>query len=537
MDHPPPKETRAPINLRIKFRSESLDQFIDRYSIDVSRGGIFIRTREPLAVGTQLKFDFQLQDASPLMAGEGTVVWIREYDANRTGITPGMGVRFDKLTATSQPILEKILTEKGRREQGNQSGGIMSKVGAGMAVRRPSSTFTALDPRALGLVAGAPGGSGETPAGGTGTPDSVTRRERRPSAPTLPPTQPPHASPSTISSAERTHQGFASSSASPTASSTASSTASPTALSPVVNPERTHMGGFAAPGSPGYPPPMTLPSAIPQRPRTPGPLPALETPGSGRHNTGSVSRLNAPRPANYEPPTSADIDRALDGLMGGNEARPTAPAPAARPSSRVAADSHGVPGLNEDEAPSEPTKTGDALSEVVAAATQSNAAERAAAAASGVVDGAAPASEIDSDRTLATSAAQIAEMLEESARTATTPEKTAKDMPAVSETTPTPPPPSEAAVPAAGPSLVLIKNDAVAKSDDAIKSDQSPADVVGSATAEAAAAAVSANSAQSPTAAGSFTAGKLSGIAANTVGAGPDTARLPGAAAAGAAAK
>src|ERR1700733_4761555 len=126
MDHPPPKESRAPINLRIKFRSESIDQFIDRYSIDVSRGGIFIRTREPLAVGTQLKFDFQLQDSSPLMAGEGTVVWIREYDANRTGITPGMGVRFDKLTPASQPVLEKILAEKGRRDQGNASGGVMS---------------------------------------------------------------------------------------------------------------------------------------------------------------------------------------------------------------------------------------------------------------------------------------------------------------------------------------------------------------------------------------------------------------------------
>src|SRR5258708_40334954 len=113
----PPKESRAPINLRIKFRSESIEQFIDRYSIDVSRGGIFIRTREPLAVGTQLRFDFQLQDAAPLLAGEGTVVWIRENDPARAGVTPGMGVRFDKLTPTSQPILEKILSEKGKRDQ------------------------------------------------------------------------------------------------------------------------------------------------------------------------------------------------------------------------------------------------------------------------------------------------------------------------------------------------------------------------------------------------------------------------------------
>src|SRR3954454_11769466 len=109
------RDMRTPITLKIKFKSSNLDQFIERYSVDVSRGGIFIRTKEPLPVGTQLKFEFQLQDASSLIAGEGTVVWIREHDPNRTGVAPGMGVRFDKLQAASQAVLDRILTEKSRR--------------------------------------------------------------------------------------------------------------------------------------------------------------------------------------------------------------------------------------------------------------------------------------------------------------------------------------------------------------------------------------------------------------------------------------
>ena len=64
----------------------TLDQFIERYSVDVSHGGIFIRTKDPLAVGTQLRFEFQLQDASPLISGEGTVVWTREHDPAPIGI-------------------------------------------------------------------------------------------------------------------------------------------------------------------------------------------------------------------------------------------------------------------------------------------------------------------------------------------------------------------------------------------------------------------------------------------------------------------
>src|SRR6478752_5576470 len=108
---------RTPITLKIKFKSANLGQFIERYSVDVSRGGIFIRTKEPLPVGTQLRFEFQLQDASSLIAGDGTVVWIREHDPARTGVAPGMGVRFDKLAAASQTVLERILADKARRDQ------------------------------------------------------------------------------------------------------------------------------------------------------------------------------------------------------------------------------------------------------------------------------------------------------------------------------------------------------------------------------------------------------------------------------------
>ncbi|HEU0029002.1 MAG TPA: TIGR02266 family protein [Kofleriaceae bacterium] len=106
---------RTPVTLKIKFKSETLEQFIERYAVDVSQGGIFIRTKEPLAVGTQMRFEFQLRDASPLIGGEGTVVWTRENDPSRPAIAPGMGVRFDRLAEGSQSVLEKILAEKAKQ--------------------------------------------------------------------------------------------------------------------------------------------------------------------------------------------------------------------------------------------------------------------------------------------------------------------------------------------------------------------------------------------------------------------------------------
>ena len=106
---------RTPITLKIKFKSTNLDQFIERYSVDVSQGGIFIRTKEPLTIGTQLRFEFQLQDSTSLISGEGTVAWIRAHDPSRTGVAPGMGVRFEKLSSTSDSVLQQILQEKVKR--------------------------------------------------------------------------------------------------------------------------------------------------------------------------------------------------------------------------------------------------------------------------------------------------------------------------------------------------------------------------------------------------------------------------------------
>ena len=148
MAEPIDKDTRGPVNLRIKFRSESLQQFIERYGVDVSRGGIFIRTREPLPVGTRLKLDFQLVDTAPLFQGDGTVVWIREHDASRAGVTPGMGVRFDRLTPESQTTLDTILEEKIRLQQSGVAPGSIAKAGAGIAVRRVSGAFATLDAQA-----------------------------------------------------------------------------------------------------------------------------------------------------------------------------------------------------------------------------------------------------------------------------------------------------------------------------------------------------------------------------------------------------
>ncbi|MBN2724912.1 MAG: TIGR02266 family protein [Deltaproteobacteria bacterium] len=102
----------TPIKLTIKFKADTLGEFVEKYGTYVSQGGIFVRTRKPLAVGTLLDFEFKLQNGDALLKGMGTVVWTREHDPGRKTAPAGMGLRYDSLDSESQGILEKILSIK-----------------------------------------------------------------------------------------------------------------------------------------------------------------------------------------------------------------------------------------------------------------------------------------------------------------------------------------------------------------------------------------------------------------------------------------
>jgi uncharacterized protein (TIGR02266 family) len=104
------KDKRTLLSLKIRFKSATLEDFIERYSNDISRGGVFIKAKKPLAVGTLLKFEFILQDQSTLLHGVGRVVWRRdEGDAENP---PGMGIKFIKMDPESRAVVQRIAEDR-----------------------------------------------------------------------------------------------------------------------------------------------------------------------------------------------------------------------------------------------------------------------------------------------------------------------------------------------------------------------------------------------------------------------------------------
>jgi uncharacterized protein (TIGR02266 family) len=107
------KDRRAPVSLKVRFKSATVDEFIEHYCKDVSRGGIFIKSSQPMAIGTLLKFQFQLKDESSLIKGVGRVVWTRSPEDAVADQPAGMGIKFIKMDNDSKAIVERIVDSHG----------------------------------------------------------------------------------------------------------------------------------------------------------------------------------------------------------------------------------------------------------------------------------------------------------------------------------------------------------------------------------------------------------------------------------------
>ena len=108
------KDKRTPVSLKVRFKSATLDEFVEQYANDISRGGIFIKSKKPMKIGTLLKFEFQLKDESSLIHGVGRVVWKREVeDSGGKESPPGMGIKFIKMDAESRALVQDIVEGRG----------------------------------------------------------------------------------------------------------------------------------------------------------------------------------------------------------------------------------------------------------------------------------------------------------------------------------------------------------------------------------------------------------------------------------------
>ena len=97
---------RAEDRVTINQEFESFDAFINEYVTNISRTGVFIKSKQPLPVGTRVNLRFTvIMDDIETIEGTGEVVRVEAEPA-------GMGVVFRELTSYSQNLIDKLLTIK-----------------------------------------------------------------------------------------------------------------------------------------------------------------------------------------------------------------------------------------------------------------------------------------------------------------------------------------------------------------------------------------------------------------------------------------
>ena len=100
---------RTELSLLVQYRFNTFEEFLAEYSIDISVGGMFIRTDHPRPEGSMIYLQFALRDGHKLIEGLGKVVRVNPPGA---GGVPGMGVEFVNLDQDSSELIEDIVVTK-----------------------------------------------------------------------------------------------------------------------------------------------------------------------------------------------------------------------------------------------------------------------------------------------------------------------------------------------------------------------------------------------------------------------------------------
>ncbi len=117
------KDPRARVlNMTVRYKSATVDEFIENHSHDISRGGIFIKTRSPFPAGTLLKFEVRIAEDQKVMNGVGRVVWRREAERADESSPAGMGIKFIKIGEGAPELISQMVAARQGAESNFDAG-------------------------------------------------------------------------------------------------------------------------------------------------------------------------------------------------------------------------------------------------------------------------------------------------------------------------------------------------------------------------------------------------------------------------------
>ena len=90
---------RFPTSISVRVKHKSIDDFVTEEIRNISKGGIFVKTSNPLPFGSGVDLEFILPTDNKTIKAKGIVMW--SYDKNPGGASSqenGMGLRLKDLS-------------------------------------------------------------------------------------------------------------------------------------------------------------------------------------------------------------------------------------------------------------------------------------------------------------------------------------------------------------------------------------------------------------------------------------------------------
>jgi len=104
---------REPVLLDVKLKYESTAEFDSGFAANVAANVVFLKTPNPKTVGTPVTMQLRLRNGTPVLRGEGRVLWSYRAPAVPAGHQNGMGIEFVAADPASAERVQQIVAAHG----------------------------------------------------------------------------------------------------------------------------------------------------------------------------------------------------------------------------------------------------------------------------------------------------------------------------------------------------------------------------------------------------------------------------------------
>ena len=102
--------SRYHVHIKVEYKTKGM--FLSNYVTNISKGGVFIETKEPFPVSSEIDLALELPESQSTIHAQGRVAWT--YDIKKGGplvVVHGMGIKFTDIKPDEIKALETYIEE------------------------------------------------------------------------------------------------------------------------------------------------------------------------------------------------------------------------------------------------------------------------------------------------------------------------------------------------------------------------------------------------------------------------------------------